>query len=90
MDNYAGVDWASAKHDVVVQDESGEELLAASFAHDEDGVRSLCRTLVRLNVGLVAIERPDGLLVERLLDTGLRMLPLHPTTPECQIVGAAA
>jgi hypothetical protein len=29
MGNYAGVDWASAKHDVVVQDEAGEELLAA-------------------------------------------------------------
>ena len=27
---------------------------------------------------LVAIERPDGLLVERLLDAGLRVLALHP------------
>jgi len=52
--------------------------LAASFAHDEDGLRSLCRRLVRLNVELVAIERPDGLLVERLLDAGLRLLALHP------------
>jgi hypothetical protein len=38
----------------------------------------LCRALVRLGVELVAIERPDGLLVERLLDAGLRILPLHP------------
>jgi len=29
-------------------------------------------------VALVAIERPDGLLVERLLDAGLRVLALHP------------
>ena len=29
-------------------------------------------------VGLVAIERPDGLLVERLLDAGLHVLPMHP------------
>jgi Transposase len=29
-------------------------------------------------VSLVAIERPDGLLVERLLEAGLRILPLHP------------
>ena len=78
MANYAGVDWASEKHDVVVQNEAGEELLAASFAHDEQGLRSLCRTLVRIEVTLVAIERPDGLLVERLLDAGLRLLPLHP------------
>ena len=46
--NYAGVDWASEKHDVLVADETGEEMLAATFAHDEDGVRALCRALVRL------------------------------------------
>ena len=60
------------------QDEAGEELLAATFAHDEAGLRSLCRALVRLKVELVAIERPDGLLVERLLDAGLRVMALHP------------
>jgi len=75
---YAGVDWAADKHDVVVQDEAGEELFAGSFAHDEKGLRSLCRMLVRMNASLVAIERPDGLLVERLLDAGMRLLPLHP------------
>jgi transposase len=75
---YAGVDWASEKHDVLIADETGEKILAATFAHDEVGVRSLCRTLVRHEVTLVAIERPDGLLVERLLDAGLRILPLHP------------
>jgi transposase len=31
-----------------------------------------------MEVVLVAIERPDGLLVERLLDAGLRVLALHP------------
>jgi transposase len=75
---YAGVDWASEKHDVVIADETGERLLAATFAHDEAGVRGLCRALVRHEVTLVAIERPDGLLVERLLEAGLRILPLHP------------
>ena len=78
MGNYAGVDWAADKHDVRVCDETGEELLAATFAHDERGLRALCRALVRLKVELVAIERPDGLLVERLLDAGLRVLPMHP------------
>jgi transposase len=78
MGGYAGVDWAAEKHDVLVADEAGEELLAATFAHDEKGLRALCRTLVRLKVELVAIERPDGLLVERLSDAGLRVLALHP------------
>ena len=63
---------------MLVADAAGEKLLAATFAHDEHGVRSLCRQLVRLGVELVAIERPDGLLVERLLDAGLRVLALHP------------
>ena len=76
--NYAGVDWASEKHDVLVADAAGEKLLVATFAHNEQGVRALCRALVRLRVELVAIERPDGLLVERLLDAGLRVLALHP------------
>src|ERR1700680_4809287 len=78
MGSYAGVDWAGDKHDVLVADEAGGELLAATFAHDEKGLRALCRALLRLKVELVAIERPDGLLVERLLDAGLRVLPMHP------------
>jgi transposase len=75
---YAGIDWASDKHDVLVADEAGEEMLAATFAHEEKGLGALCRTLVRMDVVLVAIERPDGLLVERLLDAGLQVLALHP------------
>jgi hypothetical protein len=72
MGNCTGVDWAGEKHDVRVGDEAGEELLAATFVHDEKGLRALCRTMLRLKVELVAIERPDGLLVERLLDAGLQ------------------
>ena len=38
----------------------------------------LCRELVRLGVERVAAERPDGLLVERLLDVGLTVIAIHP------------
>jgi hypothetical protein len=38
----------------------------------------LCRTLVRLKVERVAIERPDGVLIERLLDARLRVIAMHP------------
>jgi transposase len=78
MGNYAGVDWASEKHDVLVADEVGERLLSTTFAHDEAGLTALCGTLVRLDVQLVAVERPDGLLIERLLDAGLRVMAIHP------------
>ena len=60
--NYAGVDWASEKHDLLVADETGEAILAATFAHDERGLIALCNALVRLKVQLVAIERPDGVV----------------------------
>jgi hypothetical protein len=63
-------DWAAEKHDVLVADETGEELLAGTFTHDEQGLRALCRALVRLKVAPVAIERPDGLLVERFVGFG--------------------
>ena len=78
MGNCAGVDWASEKHDVHVADEVGEELLAATFAHDEAGLGALCRALVRMKVKRVAIERPDGVLIERLLDAGLTVIAIHP------------
>ena len=78
MERYAGVDWASDKHDVLVQDAAGGEVLATTFTHDERGLRALCGTLVRLGVELVAIERPDGLLIERMLDAGLRVMAIHP------------
>ncbi|MBV8201727.1 MAG: IS110 family transposase [Acidobacteria bacterium] len=73
-----GIDWASEKHDVLIEDPAGEELLAATFAHDEDGVSALCGALVCFEVEVVAIERPDGLLVDRLLEAGVRGLALHP------------
>jgi hypothetical protein len=48
-------------------------VVAATFAHDESGIVSLCRAMVRREVEVVAIERLDGVLVERLLETGLRV-----------------
>jgi transposase len=76
--SYAGIDWASEDHDVLIADEAGEELLAATFAHDEQGVSALCDALRCFEVDVVAIERPDGMLVERLLETGVRVLAMHP------------
>jgi transposase len=74
----AGVDWAKDTHDVVVEDRDGERLWAATVAHDETGLARLCAALVRLGVERVAVERPDGLLVERLLDAGLTVIAMHP------------
>lgn len=60
MGNCAGVDWASEKHDVLIEDPAGRELLGATFAHDEDGVSALCAALLCFEVQVVAIERRTG------------------------------
>jgi transposase len=74
----AGVDWASERHDALVQDEAGRTLAELTTGHDERGLAELGDTLVALGVERVALERPDGLLVERLLDRGLEVLAIHP------------
>jgi len=71
MGTYAGVDRASTKRDLVVLDEHGTVLEEDVFVHDERGISRLCQRLLALAVGRVAIERPDGLLVGRLLDAGV-------------------
>src|SRR4029077_2881025 len=42
------------------------------------GLRALIGRMQGLGVGRVAFERPDGLLVDRLTDAGLTVLPVHP------------
>jgi transposase len=78
METVAGVDWASEKHDVLIEDLDGTRVWAGEVAHDERGIGELCRTLLAAGVIRVAVERPDGLLVERLLDAGLIVMALHP------------
>ena len=77
-ERFAGVDWASEEHAVCVIDEPGRIVEGRRYRHDEPGIRALCARLVRLRVVLVALERPDGLLIERLLDAGLAVVAVHP------------
>jgi transposase len=74
-----GIDWASEWHDVrIAESDSGEKLVQRRFAHDEAGICALIELLVGERVELVAIERPDGLLVGRLIAAGIRVLAIHP------------
>jgi transposase len=74
-----GIDWASEWHDVRIADAvSGEKIVQRRFAHDEAGVSALVDVLIAYDVERVAIERPDGLLVGRLLAAGLNVLAIHP------------
>jgi len=78
MEAFAGIDWASEENALCVVDEGGRSLAGELYANDEAGIRELVARMRALGVSRVAIERPDGLLVERLLEAGLCVLPVHP------------
>jgi transposase len=75
---FAGIDWASEEHAVCVNDADGRIVEGRRYRHDERGLRALCSRLIELGVLRVAVERPDGLLIERLLDAGLHVIAIHP------------
>ena len=76
---FAGVDRASEEHAVCVLDAEGGIVESRRYRHDERGIRALCARLIALAVELVAIERPDRLPIERLLDQGLSVIAIHPS-----------
>jgi transposase len=70
---FCGIDWALASHAVWVLDDAGKTLAAFAVAHTADGFDQLIdrRRGYGDPAGLpVAIERPDGRLVDRLLEAG--------------------
>ncbi|MGH2967520.1 MAG: IS110 family transposase [Solirubrobacteraceae bacterium] len=73
-----GIDWADEWHDVRIADQAGAPLAQRRFAHDETGIGALIALLNERAVELAAIERPDGLLVGRLLAAGITVLAIHP------------
>jgi transposase len=77
-ETFAGIDWASEEHALCVVDESGTSLAGDMHSHDEAGITGLIARMEALGVVRVAIERPDGLLVDRLLEAGFTVLPVHP------------
>jgi len=73
-----GIDWAKDYHALCVLEQSGRVLLERRFAHDEGGIAKMCASLAEQGVGSVAIERPEGVLVERVLEAGIVVIPIHP------------
>jgi transposase len=78
---FVGIDWASERHAVCVLDDAGAKATAFVIAHTADGFDQLVARLRRYGepAGLpVAIERPDGRLVDRLLEAGHPVVPVQP------------
>jgi transposase len=71
---YAGVDWAVDAHVVCVVDSGGQVVVEFDVANTAAGLVELCRQVRRARVRRVAIERPDGPVVDALFDAGLEVV----------------
>ena len=70
---FTGIDWAADEHAVCIIDDAGRVIDRFTIGHTADGFERLIRRLARHGDPAelpVAIERPDGRLVDRLLDAG--------------------
>jgi len=80
---FAGVDWASQKHDVWLADASGKRLGKRTFEHSGEGLAQMCDWLIAASGGEpedihAAIEVPHGPVVETLLDRGFKVYAINP------------
>ena len=65
-----GIDWARDDHVIAIVDPNGRQVHRGSVEHSSAGLRELVAVLARVGVTEVAIERPDGPVVDALLERG--------------------
>ncbi len=78
MERTAGLDLASEEHRLAIVEADGRRLEERRIVHSEEGLAALVRRLRLLRVSRVAIEQPNGLVVDRLLDAGIAVVAVHP------------
>jgi transposase len=79
---FVGIDWASEEHAVHVMGPTGRKVKAFIIKHSREGFTRLVERLAKVG-GIassmpVAIERPDGRLVDALLAAGHPVVPVSP------------
>ena len=78
---FTGIDWAAATHAVCVMDAAGKITAEFTIAHSADGIATLIRRLARYGDPAdmpIGIERPNGQLVDLLLEAGHPVVPVSP------------
>ena len=73
-----GLDWARDDHAVSVVDARGRELVRHSVEHSAAGLAELVKVLLGAGCREVAIERPDGPVVEALLGADITVVVISP------------
>jgi transposase len=74
----AGIDWARDDHAVCIVDGRGRQIARAVVEHTTAGLRELTTFLGRHGAAEVAIERPDGPVIDALLEAGLTVVVISP------------
>ncbi|WP_040839670.1 IS110 family transposase, partial [Nocardia brevicatena] len=78
---FIGIDWAAEVHAVCVMDPSGKIVSRFTVAHSAEGIERLTRRLSKYAAAEqipIAIERPNGRLVDLLLEAGHPVVPVTP------------
>ena len=78
---FTGVDWATENHAVCVMNAAGKIVAQFTIEHSAAGIAMLIRRLAKFGDPgdvPVAIERPDGRLVDLLLEAGHPVVPVKP------------
>ncbi len=75
---FAGLDWASDHHDIVVVDNTGARLASLRFDHTGTAWKDAVERLRAFGVRAVAIETTHGVAVQQLLDAGFTVYPVVP------------
>jgi transposase len=73
-----GIDWARDEHAVSVVDAGGREVHRCTIEHSAAGLRQLIVVLNQIGVQEVAIERPDGPVIDTLLAAGITVVVISP------------
>ena len=74
----AGIDWARDDHAACIVDGRGRKVATTMVEHTTAGLRDLIGFLGRHGVGEVAIERPDGPVIDALLGAELTVVVISP------------
>src|SRR5579875_2423441 len=74
----AGIDWARDDHAISIVNGSGHEIARTKIEHTATGLRELVEFLGRHGALEVAIERPDGPVIDTLLAAGLTVVVISP------------
>lgn len=83
-EGYAGVDWASQSHHVVLADGDGRKIGERVFKHGGEGLAAMAAWLMATSEAVegdqiqIAIEVPHGPVVETLIERGFPVDAINP------------